>query len=124
MALRGPPALSPAFTPPGGSRFAAVVRLRPPAELVAQGLVEVMARNLDQLEGHGRPPDRDPVPRGQGEHVLSVNDESGGLGPRTHRDSVYLVGGVHNGARGERVRADGGDDERLKLLPEDRPARR
>src|SRR5260370_41303283 len=121
MALRGPPALSPAFTPPGGSRFAAVVRLRPPAELVAQGLVEVMARNLDQLEGHGRPPDRDPVPRGQGEHVLSVNDESGGLRPRTPCGSGYLCGGLHTGARGGGVRGGGGDDGRPEHLPEGGP---
>src|SRR5260370_455497 len=61
-------------TPPGRLRFAAVARRRAPAQLVAQRLVEAVARNLHESERHRRTPDDDAMPIGHLRRSLPVDD--------------------------------------------------
>ena len=79
-----------------------------------------MAGEPDHGEGGLAAADRDAIARPQGDLHLAVDDQHGREPLALGRDLVDLVPAVDQGALGEGVRADGGDDEHVGVGGKDR----
>ncbi|MEY3457770.1 MAG: hypothetical protein RL215_927 [Planctomycetota bacterium] len=102
----------------------AVVELSLPAEFAVERSVVAVARESDEFECLGGALDEDFIGGGEGAADLAVDHEHDSGGGFVDSETIGAVGGVDDGAYGERMRADGCDGEDLEFLAEDGAAGR